>query len=149
LPTGGIAVDRGERVGHPLVRFVVDVDQAEIVVLAVISAAFRMVVVLEPVRSDDPGKSGEIIDRGGGAVGAIRLGRDCHQVAIVAVSGAVLIGGEEPFGNQHRLAARQLFQPGKVVMRNPAVAAVGVVVGGDRVDVARHRAYRRRVVVDR
>ena len=142
-------VGGGERLGQLLVGVVVDIDQAEIVVLAVGAATFRVVVILEPLRADDFRQGGEVARRRGGAAGALGLGRDGHQMAVVAIAGAVLARREEPLGDQHRLVAGQLFQPVEEIARDPAVRSVNVVVGRDRVDMRRHRLDRGRVVVDR
>src|SRR6185312_16661662 len=92
---GGVMVGRGQRLGQAAIADVVDVDEAEIVVLAVGPAAFRVVVILKPVRADDLGDLGEVSGRGGGAGGALGLGVDGHQMAVVAVAGAVVARGEK------------------------------------------------------
>src|SRR5579864_597493 len=96
-------VGAGERLGQLFVGLVVDVDEAEIVILAIGPAAFRVVVILEPMGADNLGEGGEIRGRGGGASGALGLGLDRHQMAVIAVAGAVLIGGEEPLGYEYGL----------------------------------------------
>src|SRR6266542_3655247 len=62
-----LPVGRAERRGQLLVGVVVDVDKAEIVILAVCPAALRMVVVLEPMRPDDRRDAGKVERRRGGA----------------------------------------------------------------------------------
>ena len=146
---GQVAIRPGERRDESLVGAVVHVDEAEVVVLAVLPPAARVIVVLEPVAADDRRLAREALRRGGGAAGALRLGRDRHQVAVVAVAGPVLGGCEEPLGDEHGLAAAQLVKALEVIGRDPAVGTVDVVVRRDRVDPRRHRAHRRRVVVDR
>ena len=99
--------------------------------------------------ADDFRQRGEIPRRRGAAAGPLGLRPDRHQMTVVAVAGAVLARGEEPFGDQHRPVAGQLLQPVEVVAREPPVAGVDIVVGRDRVDMRRHRLDRGRVVVDR
>src|SRR5439155_11647695 len=106
--------------GDPLrVGPVVDGDQPEIVVLAVIAPAARMVVVLKPVRADDRRRAREAHGSGGRAARPLGLRRDGHQVAVVAVSSTVLVRREEPLRDEDRLAAAQLTQTVEVVARDP------------------------------
>src|SRR5207244_6094824 len=111
----GVPMDRGEadigpreRLDELLVGPVVDVDEAEVVVLAVLPAALRMVVVLEPVAPDDRRLAREALGRGGGTSRSLGLGPDRHEMAVVAVPAAVLLRREEPLGDEHRLAAGEL-----------------------------------------
>ena len=77
---------------QPLVRPVVDIDEAEIVVLAVGPAAGRLVGVLEPVHADRIRRGRQEARRPAGAAGALGLGRDGHQVAgaVAVVADALL-----------------------------------------------------------
>ena len=139
----------GERRGQPAIRLVVDVDQPEIVILAIGPPAFRVIVILEPVGADNFRDRGKVLGCRRGPVSPFGLGRDRHQVAVVEIAGAVVLGREKPFGDQHRLALRQFPQPVEIIGRDPAVAAVDVIIGGDRIDIGRHRPHRRGVVIDR
>src|SRR5439155_16102515 len=70
----GLSMDPGEadirpreRLDELLVGPIIDVHEAEVVVLAVLPAALRIVVVLEPVGPDDRRLAREALGRGGGA----------------------------------------------------------------------------------
>src|SRR5207247_10248129 len=103
--------------------------QPEVVVLPVVAPAARMVVVLEPVRTDEPRLAREARGGGGRAARPLGLGRDGHQVAVVAVPGAVLVRGEEPVRDEDRLAPAASAPAVEVVARDPAVGTVGGGVG--------------------
>src|SRR5439155_885416 len=124
----GLSMDRGEadirpreRLDELLVGPIIDVHEAEVVVLAVLPAASRVVVVLEPVAPDDRRLAREALGRGGGAAGSLGLGPDRHEMAVVAVPAAVLLRREEPLGDEHRLAAGELPEAVEVVPGDPAV----------------------------
>ena len=146
---GCIPIGGGERLGQLFIGPIVDIDETKIIVLAVGAAAFRMVVILKPMRPDDLRQCREITRRRRRALCPLGLGIDRHQMAVIHVAGAVLARREEPLGDQHRLAARQLFKPAKEIAREPAVAGIYIVVDRDRIDMRRHRLDRRRIVVDR
>ena len=144
-----LAVGGGERLHQLLIRVVVDIHQAEIVILAVGAAALRMVVILKPLGADDLWQRGKVASRLGGAAGPLGLRADRHQMAVIAVAGAVLARREKPFGDQDGLAAGQFFQPIEEIGRDPAVAGIDIVVDRERIDMRRHRPHRRRIVIDR
>jgi hypothetical protein len=96
-----------ERRRQMLVGPVVDIDQPEIVILTVGPSAFRMVVVLEPMRTDNFGNGREVRGRRGRTGCPFLLSGDRHQMAVIAVSGAVLARREEPFRDEYGPAARQ------------------------------------------
>ncbi len=146
---GGGVIGPRKRPDQRLVRPIVDVDEAEIVILAVRPSARRVVGILEPVGSDDLRHGSEVDRRGGGTARALGLRCDRHQGTVIVVTAAILPGGEEPLRDQHRLAAGELAQAVEEITRDPAVGAVDIVVHRDDVDVARHRAHRDGIVVDR
>src|SRR5262249_5076447 len=79
-----------------LIRPIMDVDQPEIVILSVRPPALRMVVVLKPMEAENLGDRCEISGCRCRAVRSFLLGRDRHQMTVVAVPGAILACGEEP-----------------------------------------------------
>jgi len=85
---------------------------------------------------------------GRGPLGPFGLGRHMHQVAVVDVAGAVFIGREEEFRNEHRRVG-ELGQPVEVVGGHPAVGGVDVVVGGQHVEEPARGQDRVLVVVER
>ncbi len=101
------------------------------------------------MRADDLGHAGEELRRGRGAGGALRLRLDGHQMAVVAIAGAVLVRGIEPFRDQLGLAAGELAQPVEEIGREPALRAVDIIVERDRIDIRRLGADRRLIVIDR
>jgi len=122
-----------ERGDQPPVRPVVDVDQPEVVVLAIAAPAAAMVVVLEPVSTDDLRLAREARGGGGRTARPLGLRRHRHQVAVVAVPGAVLVRGEEH--SETRTACRRRARAGRrSSSARSSHRAVDVVVGGDGVD---------------
>ncbi len=93
---GGGLVGARQRSHEVLIGPVVDVDEAEIVILAIGASAGRVIGELEPVRADDLRHGGEVDGGRGGAARPLGLRRHRHQMAVVAVGAAVLVGGEEP-----------------------------------------------------
>ena len=74
-------------------------------ILVIDASAVRLVVELKPMKADQLRHGREHRRRRRGAAGALCLRVDRHQMAVIDVAGAVLAGGEEPFRDQHRLAA--------------------------------------------
>src|ERR1700731_1135071 len=93
-------VGSGKRGNEALIRPIIDVDQSEIVILAVSPPALRMVAVLKPVETDNLGDRREISDPRRRAARSLVLGLARAQMALVTVPGAVFARGEKPFGDE-------------------------------------------------
>ena len=107
MDRGQSAVGRAQRRGQFLIRPVLDIDQAEIVILAVRPPAHRIVVILEPVQPEHLGNGGEIPGR--------RRGARCARSACVStvmrwpllrLPVRFSMRGVKPFRDQHRLGRR-------------------------------------------
>src|SRR5216683_6980410 len=94
---GGSTVGCRKRRNEVLIRSILDVHQPEIVILTVGPPALRMVVVLEPMDAYNFGDGRQIRGCRSGPDRPYFLGRDGHQMSVVAVPSAVLAGGEKPF----------------------------------------------------
>src|SRR3984893_10560717 len=68
-------------------------------------------------------------------------------MAVVQISGTVLLGGKIPFGDQYGFVSGQLTQAIEIVVRNPAVRTVHIIVSSYSVDERDHRSNRVRIVV--
>ena len=128
-------IDATEGLDEPLIGTVVDVDQPKVIILAVLTPAIRMVIILKPVESDDLWLAGESLRRRHGAMSTLRLRWHGHQVAVIAVAGAIFVCGKKPLGNQNGLVRRELSQTIKEIPGEPSVRAIDVIVGGDDIDI--------------
>ena len=66
-------IDATEGLGEPLIGTVVDVYQPKVIILAVLTPAIRMVIILKPVESDDLWLAGESLGRHHCAMSTLRL----------------------------------------------------------------------------
>src|SRR6266446_6391583 len=115
LPVGG-----RESRSQLLIRPIVDVDQPEIVILTVAATTFGVIVVLEPMNADELWDGRKVPGCRGAPGRPFLLCSDRHQMAVVAISSAVLAGGEEPFGHERGLAAGQFSEPVEEIIGYPA-----------------------------
>ena len=153
-PRRGFAARRGWRRSSASVSCaigpVVDVDEAEIVILAVGAAAFRVVVILEPMqrRSSPGGRRNSRSPR--------RRRRRARPGCATVIRWPLLrlpvrfsVAAKNHSETSTGLPPDSLSQSVEEIARDPAVAGIGVVVGGDRVDMAAPSPDRGRIVVDR
>src|SRR5712692_10001848 len=111
-----------------LVRAVTSVHQADIIIFAIAPAAIGFVVVLEPVDSNDAWNECEVASRVGRASRPLGLRLHGHQMAVVGISGAILLRAKEPYRNEDGFVSRQPAQAVEIVVRDPAVGTVNIVV---------------------
>src|SRR6266849_6236289 len=95
-----------------LVWAVTGVHQADVIILAVAPAALGFVVVLEPVDSYDAWNECKVASRVGRASRPLRLRPHGQQMAVVGISGAILLRAKKPFRNEDGFVSRQ---PGQAV----------------------------------
>src|SRR6266852_977487 len=89
---------------------VTGVHQADVLILAVAPAALGFVVVLEPVNSDDAWNECEVANRVGRASRPLGLRPHGQQMAVVGISGAILLRAKKPFRNEDGFVSRQPAQ---------------------------------------
>ncbi len=126
----------GKRGDELFVGAAATIEQAEIVILAVVSAALGLVVKLKPVYSESP-ESARSCAPPSPPPRPVRSGSTRSSDARCSNFRSRSLLRLEPFRDQHRLVATELAQAVEIVMRDPSVGAVDVVVRRDRVDVRR------------
>src|SRR5712691_9370581 len=120
-------IDATERGDEFLIGTIIDVHQAEVIILPIQASSPRVIIVLEPVAPDDLRLPRKLLRRRRRATCTLRLRLHCHQVSVIAVPSAIFMGGKKPLGDQDGLVARELPEAIKVVPGDPAVWAVAIV----------------------
>src|SRR5262245_32619981 len=96
MPVGQTAIEATECLEERFIGTVVDIDEAEVIVLAVVASAPGMVMILKPVHPDYLRLAGEALCRCHSAPSALTLGADSHQMAVITVAGTIFLCGKKP-----------------------------------------------------
>src|SRR5882724_5774930 len=141
-------IDAAEHFDKLLIRLVMDIYETEVIILPISAPSMGMILILEPMHSDDLGLPSEAFGCYLGAAQAFVLSFHRHQVAIVAVARAIFVGGKKPFGDEERFVTRQSTETVEEVAGQPAIGAVNIIVGRDDIDIWKHRLHGDRIVID-